>query len=129
MTVSREGAEIHAEQASLDPAALDRLQRFGGTRLLGEMITLFLSTAPERIIAARNGMDAGDPAAAELALHSLKSSSAQLGAMRMQRLSAQAEQLAHTGILTSVGSVVQQLEDEFVRVKEWLIRARDEEVV
>jgi HPt (histidine-containing phosphotransfer) domain-containing protein len=121
--------ENAAEAPSFDPAALDRLKRFGGPKLLGEMIALFLDAAPERIAAARRGSDAGDAAAAELALHSLKSSSAQLGAMRMQRLSEQGEQLARDRSLTTVGALVRDLEQEFVQVKHWLERAQQGEVV
>lgn len=108
-----------------DPAALDRLKRFGGDKLLGEMITLFLAAAPERIAAARTGTQGGDAPATELALHSLKSSSAQLGAMRMQRICEQGEQLARVGDLAIIGSLVQELEEEFVRVNAWLTSIRD----
>ena len=118
-------AEAPAELVSLDPAALDRLKRFGGAKLLNEMIALYLAGAPERIGAARAGTASGDAAATELALHSLKSSSAQLGAMRMQRLSEQGEQLAKAGNLGIVGFLVQDIQEEFVRVEEWLSGVRD----
>ena len=75
-----------APLASTDAASLERLKRFGGGKLLGEMISLFVGSAPERIAAARAGLDVGDAKATEMALHSLKSSSAQLGALQMQRL-------------------------------------------
>ncbi|MEO8621354.1 MAG: Hpt domain-containing protein [bacterium] len=110
-----------------DSDALERLKRFGGGKLLSEMIALFLASAPDRIGAARAGFDAGDASAIEMALHSLKSSSAQLGAMRMQRLSERGEHIAHTGSLDSVGQIVQDLEEEFPRVQDWLERARNVE--
>lgn len=112
-----------------DPAALDRLKRFGGAKLLGEMIALFLAAAPERLAAARAATDDGNAADAELALHSLKSSAAQLGAMRMQRLAEQGEKLAKAGTLMIVDLLIQDLEDEFTRVREWLGRAQQGEVV
>jgi HPt (histidine-containing phosphotransfer) domain-containing protein len=105
---------------ALDITALARLERFGGKKLLREMIQLFQSAAPERIAAARAGVAAGDIAAAELALHSLKSSSAQLGAMRLGRLSEEGEVLTRAGTLDGVDELVSQLEDELVRVQEWL---------
>lgn len=119
MTVVPEGEDA-IDLPSLDPAALERLKRFGGGKLLGEMIRLFLTAAPERITAARVAVDANDAPALELALHSLKSSSAQLGAMRMQRLCAQGEQDARDGNLAAVRPVVGDLEQEFTRVQEWL---------
>lgn len=123
MTTTPDDAGAPAE--ALDIAALQRLKRFGGDKLLTEMIGLFLTAAPERIAAARAATDAADAPAAELALHSLKSSSAQLGAMRMQRLSAEGERLAHTGDLAGVAPLVQGLEEEFTRVHDWLKTIRD----
>ena len=108
-----------------DVSALERLRRFGGGKLLGEMIALFLSAAPERIAAARAASASRDVAAAELALHSLKSSSAQLGAMEMQRLSERGERIAGSGTLEGVDQVVLDLEEEFSRVQAWLITIRD----
>lgn len=109
---------------STDQAALDRLQRFGGGKLLREMISLFMEAAPERIGAARAALNAADTRATEMALHSLKSSSAQLGALRMQRLSEQGEQIAHAGSLAGVDVLVASLEAEYPSVQAWLERAR-----
>jgi two-component system sensor histidine kinase/response regulator len=109
-----------------DASALDRLKRFGGGKLLREMIALFLAAAPERIAAARHGHLAADAPAVELALHSLKSSAAQLGAIRLQRLSDRGERLAKGGSLSELPILVKELEEELARVRDWLIRARDE---
>jgi two-component system sensor histidine kinase/response regulator len=109
-----------------DPAALDRLRRFGGDTLLGKMIDLFLAAAPERIEAAVRAQAAGDVEGVERALHSLKSSSAQLGAVRMQRLSEQGEHRAREGSLDGVAQLTSELEAELARVRDWLTTARDE---
>ena len=113
-----------APVTSTDAASLERLKRFGGGKLLGEMISLFLGAAPERIATARAGLGARDAHATEMALHSLKSSSAQLGALQMQRLCERGERLAHAGSLEGVDRIVQDLEEEFPRVQLWLERAR-----
>lgn len=115
------------ELPSTDPASLERLKRFGGGKLLGEMISLFIAAAPERIGAARAALAAGDSSAIEMALHSLKSSAAQLGAMQMQRLSARGEQLAHGGSMDGIDRIMKDLEEEFPRVQAWLERARNVE--
>ena len=117
-----------AELPTTDQSALDRLKRFGGAKLLGEMIALFLAAAPERIETARASAAGGDTEGAERALHSLKSSAAQLGAMRMQRLSEQGEHRARAGSLLGVTQLTQELDQELARVREWLIKARDEGV-
>ena len=116
----------NAESASAtDPDALARLRRFGGDKLVREMIDLYLTTAPERLAAARNGASSGDLPSTELALHSLKSSSAQLGAIRVGKLSERGELIARTGTLDGIPDLVVEMEDELARAAEWLTRVRD----
>jgi HPt (histidine-containing phosphotransfer) domain-containing protein len=115
-----------AELPATDQSALDRLKRFGGPKLLGEMIALFLVAAPERIEAARTAGAGGDVEGAERALHSLKSSAAQLGAMRMQRISEQGEHRARAGSLDGLAPLIEELEQELARVKDWLTTTRDQ---
>jgi HPt (histidine-containing phosphotransfer) domain-containing protein len=109
-----------------DVTALDRLKRFGGGSLLDKMIELFLVAAPERIEAASRAHAAGDAEGAERALHSLKSSSAQLGAVRMQRLSERGERLARAGAPDGMTQLTSALEEELARVRAWLLGARDQ---
>jgi HPt (histidine-containing phosphotransfer) domain-containing protein len=110
---------------AVDPSALERLRRFGGQKLLGDMITLFLAAAPERIAAAQTGLARHDASAVEHELHALKSSAAQLGALRMQHLSEQGELRAHAGTLDGAHDLLAELEAERVRVHAWLAAARD----
>ena len=124
MVTSSASASEGSERPNTDVAFLDRLKRFGGGTLLNEMISLYISTAPERLAAARDGLASGDADATERALHSLKSSSAQLGALHMQRLSEEGEQCAKDGSFERVARLVQDLEEEFPRVQSWLERAR-----
>lgn len=122
--------DIHPTAGALvsatDSSALDRLKRFGGESLLGKMIDLYLVAAPERIEAATRASRAGDTEGVERALHSLKSSSAQLGAMRMQRLSEQGEHRARAGSLDGAAQLLSALEEELARVRDWLLANRDE---
>jgi HPt (histidine-containing phosphotransfer) domain-containing protein len=120
--------QSRAEETELatDPRALDRLKRFGGGKLLGEMIALFLSVAPERVATARQAHEAGDLPTLERAMHSLKGSAAQLGALRLQQLSGEGERLARLGTLGGVPILMQKLDEELARVREWLVKARDE---
>jgi HPt (histidine-containing phosphotransfer) domain-containing protein len=115
-----------SESLALDPGALARLERFGGKKLLLEMIALFQAAAPERIAAASAGLASGDLSAVELALHSLKSSSGQLGAVRLGRLSEQGEALTRAGTLEGVAEIIREMELELVQVEAWLTAAREE---
>jgi two-component system sensor histidine kinase RpfC len=117
-------SRTHADFPETDPEALERLRRFGGDKLLGEMITLFLEAMPQRLAAARSGLARGDAHAVEHELHALKSSAAQLGALRMNRLSQEGERLARAGTLDAAPDILGQLDAEVPRVREWLESAR-----
>jgi len=116
----------HADSPGTDPAALERLRRFGGDKLLADMITLFLEAVSHRLGAAHDGLSRGDCHAVEHALHALKSSAAQLGALRMHRLSQEGELLAKAGTLDGLGRVLGELDAEAPRVREWLTAARSQ---
>jgi HPt (histidine-containing phosphotransfer) domain-containing protein len=113
-------SRAHADFPETDPQALERLRRFGGEKLLGNMIILFLDAVPRRLAAARLGLAQGDGPAVEHELHALKSSAAQLGALRMHRLSQQGEQLARAGTLDALDPILRELDAEAPRVREWL---------
>lgn len=87
--------------ALLDPSVIDRLRGVGGesrgAALLGRVSKLYLEQAPELLANARSALDAGDTAAVGMAAHSLKSSSANLGAMQMSARCAALEAAARSG--------------------------------
>jgi HPt (histidine-containing phosphotransfer) domain-containing protein len=114
------------ELPATDPDALTRLERFGGIKLLDEMIALFLLNARERLTVAATGLGAGDAAAIENAMHSLKSSSAQLGAARLSRLCEQGETIARDGRLAGLDALLEECGDELSRVERWLANVRAE---
>jgi HPt (histidine-containing phosphotransfer) domain-containing protein len=108
------------EQPAVDAEALARLERFGGQALLREMAALYLANAPERLAAVEAALASEDVVAAEYALHSLKSSSAQLGALRLARLCEAGEQITRGGRLAGVADVVDAAHEELARVATWL---------
>ena len=105
-----------------DPDALTRLERFGGRKLLLEMIALFRKSAPERLAAASAGVTANDASAIEHALHALKSSAAQLGAVRLSRLCEQGETIARAGAPAALGELLDACRSELAAVDGWLDR-------
>jgi HPt (histidine-containing phosphotransfer) domain-containing protein len=123
--MSRATARNEAELPAVDPDALTRLQRFGGSKLLHEMIALFVEIAPDRLTTAERAVAEGDLTTAENALHSLKSSSAQLGAMKLSRLSEQGEMLTRGGTVTEITQVLSDSRTELARVEAWLAGERD----
>ena len=109
-----------------DPDALARLERFGGRTLLHEMIDLYLKHAPDRLSAAAAGIEASDPVATENALHALRSSSAQLGAIRLAALCEEGEAIARAGSVARIAGLIEASRKELVLVESWLNAARAE---
>ena len=110
----------------LDASALARLRKLGGEKLLSEMIALFLQHAPARLAAARAGNSGGDARAVERAAHSLTSTAANLGAVRVQRLARRVEELAGGGDLASAAQLLPDLEEELARAAALLRAERPE---
>ncbi|TVR62661.1 MAG: Hpt domain-containing protein [Gemmatimonadales bacterium] len=78
----------------LDPAALDRLREWGGDALLGRMVSLFLELGPERVGSLSGALSDGDLELLERTAHSLKSSSGNVGALRLSAAAAELESAA-----------------------------------
>ena len=83
---------------AVDPAAVVRLQRLGGDKLVRQMIRLYLENAVTRLaqidggLSAESGLDEVRRGA-----HSLKSSAANVGALRVSATAAQLEEVTESG--------------------------------
>ena len=60
------------DRQTLDPDALARLEEWGGTELVAQMVGLFLKNAGGRMDQIRAGLTNGDIGEAERGAHSLK---------------------------------------------------------
>lgn len=86
------------ETVVLDPAAVVRLQRLGGDKLLRQMIRLYLENCQERLSQIDAGLaDGGDLEETRRGAHSLKSSAANVGALRVSEIAAELEEVAGGG--------------------------------
>ena len=104
----------------IDPQAQARLKEWGGAKLLTQMIRLFLETAPNRMAQGRKGLAEGNVREAERGVHSLKSSAANVGALRVSRLAAQMEDHAARADLAAVAAQMPSLESEFAAASQRL---------
>jgi HPt (histidine-containing phosphotransfer) domain-containing protein len=102
-----------SESSILDEAAHDRLREWGGDKLLGQMIRLFLENAPTRMAQIRAGSLGADIGEAEKGAHSLKSSAANIGAMTVRELAADIERLAGEGDVNRVTELLPSMEAAF----------------
>ncbi|MGD2045797.1 MAG: Hpt domain-containing protein [Gemmatimonadota bacterium] len=81
----------------IDPQALDRLREWGGDKLAGQMVRLFLKNSGTRMDQIRGGVDGEDLEEAERGAHSLKSSAANIGAELLRTLATRLESAALDG--------------------------------
>lgn len=86
-----------SEPAQVEQASLDRLVEWGGTKLLRQMVRLFIENAAQRMEQIDGGLAADDLDGVERGSHSLKSSAANVGAMIVSRISARMEDASETG--------------------------------
>lgn len=113
------------DERTLDPGALTRLQRIGGSEFVVEMIELFLENAPRRLESARDALEGGDRGALHRAVHSLKSTAATMGGRGLEEVARAAEGRANDDRLGEIPSLLDAMDREFVALREQLEAERD----
>jgi CheY-like chemotaxis protein len=114
--------------AVLDPAALDKLVEMGGdTGFLAEMIESFLKDVPHLLITMRQALKHGDVAELWMAAHTLKSDSADFGAISLSGFCKELEMMGKAGTLEGAAELIVQVEAEYERVKRALEAGQTEE--
>jgi len=98
------------ETQMIDPAALERLKEWGGDKLAGQMVRLFLKNSGGRMEQIRTGVNGEDLDQAERGAHSLKSSAANVGAEMLRALSTRLESAALDGNLADARELLPHLE-------------------
>lgn len=102
---------------TLDPAALERLRKLGGDKFAGDMIALFLSYGGQKVAEAEAAGQAGDLTGVARALHALKSSAGNVGAVGVQQLAAHAEQAAQSALGDAVAADLAALARAFADLR------------
>lgn len=91
----------------IDTRTLQALRELGGEHdLVRELIDLFLEDAPARLQSMQAAIGGADFATLELQAHTLKSSSANLGAEELSRLCARLELAARHADAAACGQIV-----------------------
>lgn len=88
-----------------------------GEEFLVELIDAYLEDAPNRVARLREEFNGGNMAIVIHEAHTLKSSSANIGAMRLSALAKQMEISGRNGKFEGMAEEVQKVENEFIRVK------------
>ena len=120
----------------LDDAAIDALRdpELGGEpEFLAEVVDAFLGDTPPRIATIRESLASSDGIALSRAAHSLKGSSGNFGAQRLQTICADLERLGREGHLEHLAPLVAQVEIEYQaiasRLRELVAEATGSSVV
>lgn len=97
----------------IDPQALDRLREWGGDKLAGQMVRLFLKNSGTRMDQIRTGVGKGDLPEAERGAHSLKSSAANIGAEHLRTLATRIESAALDESVDDARTLLPELETAY----------------
>ncbi len=128
--IEEDATETSGKRASrLDAKALDNiraLQRPGKPDILNKVIGLYLSKSPSLIDAIRHAIEHGDAPAVQMAAHSLKSSSANLGAMELAAHCKELEEKGRDALLEEAGEWFARAEEEYLLVDAELREQVDE---
>jgi len=110
---------------AIDQRALDGIRSLANDTapdLLEQVIRLYLTSAHELLNQLRTGLQANDKDAVRVAAHTLKSSSANLGATALADMCKQLEHAARAGALGPHLPSITQVEQEYHRVRSALER-------
>ena len=114
-----------SDDTSWDKAAIARLEKIGGRKLVREMLGIVLEYVPKKLEAAREGERAGDLDAIQHAVHPIRSSAGNVGARAVQELASRIERLAMDKQAGQIPPLLRELEAAFDQVRPQLERERD----
>jgi HPt (histidine-containing phosphotransfer) domain-containing protein len=103
----------------LDPAALENLQEMVGrdAEFMVELIDTFLEDAPRMLGDMHQALEGGDAELLRRTAHSLKSNSAEFGAMALSELCRELETMGKVGTVEGADELIVRAETEFSQVK------------
>jgi signal transduction histidine kinase/CheY-like chemotaxis protein len=111
---------INSETSILDPVALKQiraLQRPGGPNILQKVITSYLKDSSQLLDTIRSAIAQNDPPILHRAAHSLKSTSATVGATSLAGLCKELEALGRAQTTDNAAILLTAIEREYVQVQ------------
>ncbi|WP_321394214.1 response regulator [uncultured Desulfuromusa sp.] len=119
--------DAHPQDDLIDYAALDvirGLQTDDSPDLLTQIIDLFLNETPDQITQLQKAFDSHDASTMRHIAHSLKSSSANLGAMPLAKLFKELEEKARRNSLMGASEIIERIRNLFDKVATQLKREK-----
>ena len=112
-----EGDEVFSDALDRSVlASLRELQDDGDPDIVAEVGGLFLEHSPQKIAAILQAVENGDAKGLQTAAHSLKSSRAYVGAMRLSELSRELEMMGRSQIMDRAEEMAERLNREHKQV-------------
>jgi len=109
----------------IDPQAIDNLRMLNpddGDEFLREIVAIFVSDTPKRILELDECLASGDAVKFVRAAHSIKGSSSNLGATALRQAADVLEQHAKQSGLVGVDGMIASVRSEFSRAEQELAR-------
>ncbi len=97
----------------IDPGVLRNIAALARPALLDSMIELYMQHSPPLITAIEEAAASGQVEALQVALHTFKSSTANLGGMRLATLTKECEGLVREGGIAKAAASVQKIRREY----------------
>lgn len=129
-------SDMNASEASAIPATcldmnvITSLRELGGDDdpdLLTDLVSAFLSDSPTRMAKIEAASASGDSEGLLAAAHGLKSSAANMGALRLSELCRQLEKAGQTGQMESTQTLVEELKHEYSLAEKALMDLRSQD--
>lgn len=114
-----------SEASVLDSRVLNSLRELAGDRaktFMAKIIEQYLEDSSVQFQEIQNAIEGADVEALRQASHSLRSGSANLGAVSLSNYCKQVEDLARSGTTTGADTYITQLELEYAKVREALLQ-------
>ena len=110
----------------IDPVTFNQLKELMGADFALEIIDTYNSETSELIEQLRQALAARDAASFGRVAHSIKSSSASLGALAFSQLARQLEMLGKANDLSGAGPMLERVAADFLQVKRRLEELKNE---
>ncbi len=107
-------------EAAIDQKTYDELVASVGDDFIGELVSTYLEETPMLLAQLREAWQRRDAEAFRRAAHSIKSSSASLGALRLSEQARALEMLGKQGSLDGVKGDLDALEAEYAQAEQGL---------
>jgi HPt (histidine-containing phosphotransfer) domain-containing protein len=108
------------DTSSIDPEAISNLRELNpgdGDAFLREIVSIYIEDTPKRIADLKSCLASGDVSAFTRAAHTIKGSSANVGAQLLRGIAERLEAVSRKEGLGGVSGLIAECDAEFERVK------------